>query len=1690
MKLLSGIETRRLDVELDVLSPNVFTGVYPWQIAGKKVEALNFYPSSTSPQLKYVDALLLGVPDRNDNLFNGFGVKAYGISERPYNEASNPITTHQYLNQRYTGQFSMDYNATRYDTCHAWLDYNNFTGAFNFYHAFHPNGYYSPPFGELVSLSEFVDEGPSSSSSNGSCADITSSEYMQMMGIVSVNYSSAKISKVNDPSPPLAAKIAPIDSPYEECPPAAQLPYYFEEIVFRYAAGTYDGGVVGNPYNHNPIPTSLDYVSMQLTSRYNISTDVDDNEVISEVGGNINDSMVDIANYGVGVDGGKQGVNNELGLNNKLSYRGLCSASDMEGGTYAGVYQGGSLDLRNYDPAMPLNAGSLSPTFNYNGWNYWNFTFKENHDYLPFTNNFNTSSNTRSSSRGTQLLWAKKADTDHWWENRQCPEVVDFLPWTLGGTIHDCPRNYFEIPYYSLIGKFGYLGTRFQASCQKLIRDVSNDVNGVKAPIPVYEVPYPMTSSQNDPNVEVDAGGAVSDFFFDGLLDVAKREQNYSEWLVTNKAPKLAFNYQLILNDPDYQYIIAQKPQFANALYGLVSSVNSLKNNLPNYLNGTDSPYIKVGSDYEEDYNFLQSRQTSDLNLLNDGYERFFNYSTELLGGQLVGRLSSLLEKYGYFFKSSSTVVNWTEYNRLLTAKEERIRTRALLNVSQGNPIDLFPTNHITYSFDRKNDYLHSLDWARTPAGSKSSSSLNGGLTLPNVERRYFEGAYSKKYDREILYQKVANIMELSQLPIALAASVNAGYSDGAYYSNARCGATIPLGTFFPVTGGNGIKDNQNPSAIGYVNNWRLLGYNEIGAIDGNFSCFTPVFIQQPKNTYCKLGQSPTFRALALDYHTIPEDKIKVKHPEIWYWANKLKLVDNNKHYLYPMKYQWGRVRISNVANFMKGNFDDSTIEWASNTGNWGFLEGENGPNCTFIHPLECVGIDGSAGYSSSSRDGYKFIQGIKTSDCTDWSYFCLSIGRFGVRCSDLFLVEADKFLLIDLAYINGGGASLTPEVRIELPSTVNNSGNGGNQSGGPQSFAMTLTTPTNVVGMPFNGIKNDPWVVPEEVVIKQKYMRAGGGQNVAFGFNGDYQYRGFVRSYAPETISDTRGLKAVNHQPVDYGILLNYKLDLTDFIGSCLYGYKHLPTCRDSSMAQGEKGVRMSIRVDGQEMKHPLTSQPAEIPYTNPPAPVTQGRVGHLGQLYNFDYPTTLGVTTSWQFNQNLGAIKRFGKATQYSDKGKDFLFSFDRSSVDPAGSQEAFNYVKDQVVTSSELAGSNCGYTPVSVGRKMLYYVEAFERFYILCDQKAKYNVPNKTFIAPGLRYGDAPMQYAWFGQPSDTYLERRSMYGPYAFQWKVKRHNRDRLGNGISQGLWSMGWREKYTLMYDLAAIYGLYMKNTLQNTKDIVQDINALRNLAFPNQVPPPRRIKLGRRGNQAEGYGYGDVRFDCDTVLGSNSVQGVISNPSTASFAETMCAYYSAGSSSLINTSEYYCGIKHIKDGTCFDPCLSLRYSHGFLPGGRIISHMSAGAVEDSTGTGDKKTHRITSNGEDVGNGTLASANASTASDDFFVDDKRSSGGTSVVLRGPAFTPYAKQIKNEDVEIATAFSTFNTELQNATGNTSPVSNRLSWSISPCEQGGAEHCNFITPTVHVGGNLSLYTPVTAITTNNSSITSIIS
>lgn len=1666
MRLLdSGQQVKYNEPILGGVRSFVFTGAIPNGISSNWTRKYNVYSTfgTTNDNEKTHQAMFPGSwgASSPEYFYLNSPIRAYGDSVYPGN-------VNRFLNAPYIASFDQSQATQIFDTCRgqSWA-YD--TGSYNFYLAFHPMGYYSPPYGEITALSEASEGdtvGHESELSNGACASLSYKDYNQLRGIVSANiFGSENLNPINVGQNPIRSKISPIHGPYEECPPSFTKPFYFTELMFSYAAGTYEGGVAGNPYNHNPIPTSLDYLEMQLTSRYRISGDINGSPVIVSVDGSV-------SNYGTGNSINVSGLNNDLLLNNKLTYGGLCQAVSMEASTTAGMDMGGTLELLEYDPASPLNAGSLTPSFNYNPWHYWHFTFKENHDYLPFYNSQESSPkpgvNPRPQSKGTQLFEAKMADSDHWWENRQCPETVDFLPWTFGASIYDCPRNYFEVPYYSAIGKFGYFGTRFQTTCKTLIRDTSNDIGGQKLPIPVYEIETPLPAPKEYNQGEQDGDGHSSDFYFNNLLATAKREQNYTEWSVGNRGFYLWANCSLVESSPNYQKLVNLHPDFIGGFNSLKAAFSGKLNSLQSYVAGGSQLSLKVGPDFKEDYDYYDrhTQNANDFSFLDKVYEDFsLDNRTELTGDAPL-YLDNLINEFGFLFKNPNGSVNYDSYKSGISGQEERIRTRYLLNISNGRPIDLFPTNHVSYSFDNKTEYQNSSLWGRRSDESISSSVFGeNGIKLPEVPRRYFEGSFTRKGSLTELIEsyeayKLAN-------PNSLDDAIGKDFTLGGLFKNESCGKMESKGVMLPVSAGSVTQVSNNLVAT-RMDGWMALGYNELGKIDNNFSCFTPVMIQQPKNAFCKIGQYPTFRSFALDYHTLPEDKVKIKHPEIYYWANKLKLLSKTNQYLYPMKYKWGRLPISNSGQYMRGNYRHSSVELASSSSSWGCLENDDGKDCTFIHPKECVSSDGATvGYFGSEKSSYSYLQGVKGAD-TQYLYFCLASGRYGVRGSDPFIVEADRFILFNAAYINGGGASISPQFKLKVDSTVNN---GFIQDGSPVDISPINTQ--GLVGLPFDGVKQDDYTIPEETMVKKKYIRNGGGQNVGFGFDGANMYRGFLRSYSPETLEDTRGQQSTNQRPIEYGSLLEYRFDLTDRIGGAVYGHSHLPVCSNYQMVAGCQGVRIEASVNGNTVSHKLIEQKAEIGMTNPPSPMkkVQGytnlvpAIYHIGQLYNSSFLGHLGTTTSWQFHQNLGSVRRFGKATSITDKGQDFVFVNDISSANPAFAEDAFNYVHDVILTPSDLAGSNCGYVKASMGRKMLYFVEAFDRFYLLCDAKAKYNVQNKSFIAPGLRYGDSPFQYTWIGQPSDSYLTRKSMYGAYAFQWKVNRHNRDRLGNGISQGYYSMGWKEKYSQMYDLAAIYGLYCKNNSnQGRKTLIDQIKAMRALAFPNTAHT-RRLYLGRNGGPGDGFGYGDVRANCEASAAEissaiASVAGVTgaSSPDPGSYI-AKCAYYELSSSNLFDGSEYYCGLSHIKDGICFDPCLSIGYSQGFIPGGKKITHMTNGAAPDPNGGGVKYKTAITHNGLDYDGGLVANAgNSPSASIDYIVK----LGSIKSVLRGPANTPYSKGVKNGTLAISTPYV-----------DSAGIRRSVRWlySIDPCEPGGADHCNYTTPTIHVGGNTVL-------------------
>jgi hypothetical protein len=282
----------------------------------------------------------------------------------------------------------------------------------------------------------------------------------------------------------------------------------------------------------------------------------------------------------------------------------------------------------------------------------------------------------------------------------------------------------------------------------------------------------------------------------------------------------------------------------------------------------------------------------------------------------------------------------------------------------------------------------------------------------------------------------------------------------------------------------------------------------------------------------------------------------------------------------------------------------------------------------------------------------------------------------------------------------------------------------------------------------------------------------------------------------------------------------------------------------------------------------------------------------------------------------------------------------------------------------------------------------------------------------MCPGLRQTNSAIQYFWLGQPNNVYLERRPMYGPYAYQWRVRRHNRDRNGNGISEGFYSMGWDSRYSLLYDAPAVYGLYVKKKASQSYQVrANNVTAMRKERFPNGIDYAtfRSAWFGVQGTEGTSRPYGN--FTCNSAVGG-----------------AMCDYIDAAVS-LGETPDfeaYSCSFKQLKAGTCFDPCISMRYGQGFFPGGK---------KQDLFGNQETKTRLVPmANFKSGTRGLMWEEQSKVEADTFF--------------RSPTYTPHRM-----------IWSGLSTE------GISPIRIEQIAGISPCEDGGSDHCNYLTPTIHM-------------------------
>jgi len=1545
---------------------NLFSGYYSFNISANRKRLFNF--SSPNYSINTFDQPYDAKLTQNNNIVGvgeatklscGFDTDRSGVLEYFDNSTL------------YGACFGIDLSAT--------IDNLNPTyyNGFNYYNSPYPAGYFSPFYGENFSIfkSNILGYG---ALQNGGCLPISVTEYNEIFGIVSSSSSESQI--VTDT---LAANIySLLQTPQVVCPPAATIPVYFNEINFSQIPGTTLALGAGTTFNDNSIPTSLDNFIYKINGRY---------ELVKDSGYTDQYPIMDIVFQNGRAVPSYNSSNTEDKLNNLL-----CQATIMETSVSANVGNNGS-QLINA-PDLTIGGPGSQVIFSDQIYSYyWNFLYRENAYSLPF-NNYNSNPSSVPGEPGTELFNPILSSTDYFWKYRQCPSIVDFLPWTLGASIYACPSNFFEIPYYAANKKFGFYGTRFLNTCKSLnlqynIGNVPN-ASEIDLTINPYKV-YP-------PNLEppsIDSNGNWNFSMYDNLLNVANDEENYSNMYAFNKGFFLWVNSGNLLNDNLYKNniydninntgnsgfnyeVLSLFGKFTNIFTG---GLYSLTGNSPNILLYKNA--------FGNNIDLITSTGIINQNILstNNIYQDFSNTSFPLLNSTQLYNWHNLENKYGYAVLDNYGNLNQNFYQNIISGKQSRIITRYFENLLRGNPIDLYPTNNIGFSMDSASGYLQDINWGR------SIASFGNDSLLPTVNKRYFYGAYGESSSLNSLENVLNNLI-----------NNQTNYYYPGFFNNINCTNDSINPKYDIVTGGL-ILDNLNRpfSTLG----WMAIGYNEIGKLNKNFSCFTPIFIQQPvPEVFCKIGQAPTFRSMAVDYHTLPEDKISRQYPEIMYWAVKLKLLDCNNNYLYPMKYKWARVFIDDYEDFISSPFSDpSLIDYSNSTGDWCCLEGDT-QNCTLIHPLDCYPI-----YNTGNKNlnSYTFLKGADIPNYKDdqYYYFTIATGRFGVRISNLSSINIEDWVAFDISFKNGANVASQLGVNFIIQ----------DYSGNMNTISIPQVDQTPIA--PYRGYEFDNTSIPESA-IQQKVPppNAGYGDVTSYKFIGSTLYRGELTTFTPSYLNDTRGLYETWGRLIGYGPLIQFYSELNQTEGDLLYGYQHLPTCTNYQMNPGQQGVKTIFTVNGYNIQQFTIPQQAlaaldinqGIPYQN---------IGTIGNLYppildtqeigiNFD------IGNSWQFAQNLGTIKRFGFSSNINSN--DVVMGYSFAGDTPTTLSQVIYNLKTQVLKPTDLAGNNCGYTPYGAGRFLGYYVEAYDSFYTLCNVglKDNQNIQDLNFISPGYRMGNSSIQYNWLGKPYNTYLDRRPLYGPYAYKWRVNRHNRDRNGNGISEGFYSMPYGELYSLMYDLPSVFGLYIR-TPQPNLNYINNVNIINNQRYVlynmglNILNLPN-ITFGTIMDPGqEGVLYGNINWTCD-------------------YPNALCNYMnnSLAFANNPNFGDYSCPQNLLINGQCFDPCLSQRYAHGFFPGGKSL---------DLFGNNNGKYTKL------IPMATVENGNVR-------IGDEVSIVNPNVTFRSPNSTPH-----------------YFYSQQNDEGNFEQDNNING--INACSDGSSDFCSYTTPTVFLNSMFSL-------------------
>jgi hypothetical protein len=815
-------------------------------------------------------------------------------------------------------------------------------------------------------------------------------------------------------------------------------------------------------------------------------------------------------------------------------------------------------------------------------------------------------------------------------------------------------------------------------------------------------------------------------------------------------------------------------------------------------------------------------------------------------------------------------------------------------------------------------------------------------------------------------------------------------------------------------------------------------------------------------------------------------------------------------------------------------------------------------------------------GYGPKPKD-IVFQKGVTHED-QDYYYFAVASGRFGMRRSEYVSLEAEKFMKIDVSVRNGSAAKGRLEAKIFCNPwyaqggtdpkghdaqweviDLEGLGKWGNKKLRKRRYWHQVES--------FAGIVRDPNVCWENSWRTHINMSNNCESFAAVGME---NYRGMTRTYRPPTQSNIRGTEADTASYFDYGKLYPFGTVLTQNDGDLLYGYQHLPKCRDWRLKNGRRGPRLGFFFKGNNIRHFTVKDPCIICENNPPG-LKPRLLHHHGELYpwpegdvNFSYGEGqygfYAMGTAWQFSNLLGKIPRFGHYTEFPAiiKGAHMrtpVFThhlggiiktqrMDLSQTIVEDTDDIFFWGGNQsvklrnfndaqgLIHRNTLAGENCGWCGYgermggtnsyggSAGRFMLYFVEAHQRFYNRCKGGGKDALGksfsrslNYSFIAPGLRHGSSAIQYFWGGKPHNGYLKREPLYGPYAFEWKTMNHNRDRNGNGMSEAFASTKFNQEMRL-YDPPAIYGLYLRQD-RVYQQKVKNVRQWRNWAWG----PGYSIKGWRYGRPGMKTGCGSVRLRCvedrretpgEIAAGYSNVTNPLDyanmtmlpngQPEQTGTMGQKCLHYHYGKNLGIDPGRYYgCDNKQLLGGLCFDPCLSMKYNYGFFPGGKLLALNNYVKLKRSInpwqhGKAGSDAYVIQLSHND---------NYQDVDLSYYKNTYPGGGGSRRIMRGPFATPYKliretiarkgkalskgsyyDPVEDRDRPILDHGETIEGADQQGLDMPSWVhednnkylhrrkANFIDTEVSPCNTRGADHCNYMTATLHMGLDVKVH------------------